>query len=292
MSAADWLITTPVWGERCVNAYLRYSLPAIKAAARRINGRVRFVVHTDRPFELDEALAGFERRVLPVPNSRGDAHQIASDGNREALRIAHVGEYVAFVHADMVPSVEVFAASEKRFAQGKKLMMMAASRTLRGEPPVGASSAELLDWTMAHRHPAIMECWWPEGRSIIPWALYFENGDDIVLRGFHLHPFALVKDREPHFVGTIDLDLLDNYQADETHVVVDRDEAAFAELSPPERTFPLLPQPLSPAYVAAWARRYASPFHRWLFTHRIAIKGNGADHGDVAVCDEICQGIS
>ena len=287
----DWLVTTPAWGERCVDAYLRYSLPAIKAAIQRISGRVRFVVHTDRPFEVDEALTGFERRVLPTTPGR-DVHGTASNANREALEFARPGEFVAFVHADMVPSVEVFAASEARFIQGKRLIMMAASRTLGGTPPIGAKSADLLDWTMQHPHPAIIECWWPLGRSIIPWALYFQVGSNVTLRGFHLHPFALMKDRDAHFEGTIDLDLLDNYRPEETHVVVDRDEASFAELSPPERTFPLLQGPLTTDYVAAWARRYASPMHRWLFSHRIAIKGDASDRSDVGVCDDILQRIT
>ncbi len=53
--------------------------------------------------------------------------------NREALELAEPGEAVAFINADMVCSREIFAASERRFAEGKRLIMMAASRTLGGE---------------------------------------------------------------------------------------------------------------------------------------------------------------
>lgn len=286
----DWLIATPVWGERCVNIFVDTVLSAIKEAVYGIKGKVRFVVHTDQPFVLDEALQGFGRRILPVPEG-GNAWAKAGLANHEAIEFAAPGEAVAMINADMVPSREVFAAAERRFAEGRRLIMMAASRTLGGEAPVGATSAELLDWTMEHRHPAIEECFWGTGRSVIPWAIYFEHGDDIVLRGFHLHPFALLKDRHINFKGTIDLDLPDNFRPAEIHLITERDEAAFAEISPPDRTFPLTPQPFDEADVARWASRQATPLHRWMFMQRIIIKGAGADHGDVAICNEISQAI-
>ena len=287
----SWIVSTPVWGERCLSSFETYVVPAIKAAAREIDGNIRFVVHTDQPFRLDGVLGSFGRRILPVPEG-ANAWVKAGAANREALREARMGEAVAFINADMVPSLEVFDASERRFAEGKRLIMMAASRTLGGQPPIGANSAELLDWTMEHRHPAIEECFWGAGRSIIPWAIYFERGDDIVLRGFHLHPFALLKDRDLVFRGTIDLDMPDNFRPDEVHLITDRDEASFAELSPPERTFPLIPEPFTADDIAQWARQQTTPLHRWMFGQRIVIKGNGGDVGDVAVCDEILQELA
>lgn len=288
---ADWLISTPVWGARCVDAFVERALPAIKAAAGGIGGRLRFVVHTDQPFALTEALAGLERVVRPVPPGP-NAHHSAGLANREALDLARPGECVAFINADMVGSVEIFAAAERRFAQGKRLIMMAASRTLGGEPPIGAASADLLDWTMRFPHPAIVECCWPTGRSVIPWCLYFERGDDVVLHGFHLHPFAVMKDRHIAFQGaTIDCDLADNFAREEIHLITDPTEAAFAELSPPDRVFPLIPQPLTATDVATWARYHATPLHRWLFGQRIGIRGNAADLGDEIVCNQILAAI-
>ena len=286
----DWLIATPAWGARCVSAFTEKVVPAIKAAAAGIDGRVRFVVHTDQPHPIAEALHGYRSRILLVPEGTNPWDK-AGKANREAAKIAEPGEAVAFINADMVPSREVFVASERRFAEGKRLIMMAASRTLGGDVPIGATSADLLDWTMEHRHPAIRECFWGTGRSVIPWAMYFEHGDDIVLRGFHLHPFALLKDRDLVFQGTIDLDMPDNFQPDEVHLITDRNEASFAELSPPERTFPLLPLPLTSRNIAEWARHQTTPLHRWMFGQRIVIKGDGADHGDVAICNEILEAI-
>lgn len=285
----DWLISTPAWGTRCVDAFVEKALPAIKVALKEVSGRARFMVHTDQPHRILDAIGG-NAMVRAVPEGT-NAWDKAGKANREAAAHANAGEAVAFINADMVPSREVFAASERRFAEGKRLIMMAASRTLGGEPPIGATSAELLDWTMEHRHPAIEQCFWGTGRSIIPWAIYFQQGDDIVLRGFHLHPFALVKDRDLVFQGTIDLDMPDNFRTDEVHLITDRHEASFAELSPPERIFPLFPLPFTGGDIVHWARRSTTPLHRWMFRQRIVIKGSGADTGDMAICDEISHAI-
>ena len=62
-----------------------------------------------------------------------------------------MGEAVAFINADMVPSREVFAAAERRFSEGKRLIICSSLRTLiapakhlidgasfsRTEPPIG-----------------------------------------------------------------------------------------------------------------------------------------------------------
>lgn len=286
----DWLIATPVWGERCIAAFIDRALPAIMSAGDGISGAVRFVVHTDQPFRIMEALGKLERIIRPVPPGP-NVHQCAGAANREALELARPGEIVALINADMVCSREVFAAAEARFDAGKRMIMMAASRTAGGDPPIGAASADLLSWAMDNRHPAIAECFWGTGRSSIPWCLYFEQGSDIVLHGFHLHPFAVMKDRELRFNGTIDWDLANSYRQEEIHLVTDATEAAFAEMSPPERVFGLFPKPLTVADIAHWARHQATPLHRWLFSQRITMRGNGADIGDAAVCAEILAAI-
>lgn len=286
----DWLITMPAWGARCLDSFVENALPAIDAARHGISGKIRFIVHTDQPWLIDEVLQGYQRIIRPVPPSH-NAHISFGDASREALEEARDGECVAIINPDMVCSREIFAAAERRFAQGKRLIMMAASRTAGGAPPPGAPSAEILDWTMQHRHPSIQECFWGTGRSHIPWAIYFERGEEIVLHGFHLHPFALMKDRNLAFEGTVDLDLPDNFKTDEIHVVTDRNEAAFAELSPPERIFSLIPHPLTIDDVAQWAHYHARPMHRWLFSHQITIKGNGGDAEAAAIAEKILQSI-
>lgn len=292
MATFDWLISVPVWGARCIDAFSGVVLPSLRVAiAAGISGQVRFIVHTDEPGKIEQLLGSFAREIYPVPAGES-FHHSAGAANRDALARARPGECVALVNADMVASREVFAAAERSFAAGKRMIMMAASRTLGGEPPVGAASAELLYWTMRRRHPAIAECFWGKGRSGTPWAIYFECGSHVVLHGFHLHPFAVMKDRTLTFDGvTIDFDLADNYRQEEIHLVMDADEAAFAELSPPERVFPLRPDVISVESIARWASRRATPRHRWLFEQPIAICGRGADIGDRAVCADILRAI-
>jgi hypothetical protein len=287
----DWLVATPAWGERCVGLFLDKVLPAIKAAAARSSGKVRFLIHTDAPkpikSELDPPLEN--HRVIPLPKGERTTHAMLGETHRAAITYARQGECIAFINADMIPSIEIFEAAERRFAEGKRMIMMAATRTLGGEPPIGASSADLLRWTMINRHPAITECFWGSGRSTVPWAIYFERGDDVVLHGFHLHPFAVMKDRDLSFKGkTIDADFPDNFSQDEIHLVTDANEAAFAEMSPAWRIFKL-GGPLCIEIVIPWARKSATPMHRWFFGQRIAICGKGEDIGDGDICDKILR---
>ena len=65
----DWLISVPVWGARCVESFLDYGLPSIQAATANLGGHVRFVIHTDHPFAISEALRAFELdRIVQVLN--------------------------------------------------------------------------------------------------------------------------------------------------------------------------------------------------------------------------------
>jgi len=290
----DWLIATPAWGERCVWLFVEKTLPAIRAAAARCSGTVRFMVHTDNPNRIKEELGSLPpHRVIPIPKGDDSPHVKLGRAHQAALSDARHGECVAFVNADMVPSIEAFEAAERRFAEGKRLIMMAATRTSEADPPAGARSRDLLHWTMQHRHAIISQCFWGVDRgTTVPWAIYFQRGDDIVLHGFHLHPFAVMKDRDIAFQRkTIDADLPDQFTREETHLVTDADEAAFAEISEPWRTFKLLDGPITVESAAAWAKNAATPVHRWFFEQRIAICGKGEDIGDGAVCDEILRAL-
>jgi hypothetical protein len=290
----DWLVATPAWGERCVYLFINKVLPAIKAAAARSSGKVRFLIHTDAPKQIKNVLAPplENHRVIPLPKGERTTHAMLGETHRAAIAHARQGECIAFINADMIPSIEVFEAAERRFAEGKRMIIMAATRTLGGEPPIGANSADLLRWTMTNQHPIIRECFWGSGRSTVPWAIYFKRGDDIVLHGFHLHPFAVMKGiQDLSFVGkTIDRDLANNFKKHEIHLVTDADEASFAELSP---AAPLLKLDtmIDVELASRWAKKNANSYHRWFFRQRIAICGDGNDIGDGEICEEILQGI-
>lgn len=288
----DWLIATPAWGDRCVGLFLEKVLPATKEAAKHIKGTVRFMVHTDQPKQVKRAIEPFEHRVIPIPKGHDTPHVKFGKCHREAIAYARFGECIAFINADIVPSVEVFAAAERRFNEGNRMIMMAATRTLGGDPPVGARSAALLRWTMENKHPSIRECFWETGHTTIPWAVYFQRGDEIVLHGFHLHPFAAMKVGDLNFQRkTIDADLAENFDRDQIHVVTDADEAALAEMSPPWRIFKLRDSPITADSIAEWAKGSSTSVHFWMFKQRIAICGSGQDVGDGAVCEEVLRRI-
>jgi hypothetical protein len=113
----NWLVTTPAWGERCVGLFTDIVLPAIKAAAARSCGVVRFLIHTDDPKRIKQALdqSGFalsEQRVIPVPKGDHTPHVILGNAHRGAIAEAKYNGCVAFINADMVPSVEIFESAE------------------------------------------------------------------------------------------------------------------------------------------------------------------------------------
>lgn len=293
----DWLIACPAWGDRCVPLFIDTVLPAIRLAAAGATGRIRFLVHTDRPNEIALALSRFEHEIRPVPDLLGykpTSHYQFGIANKEAMADARNGEAVAFINADMVPSLEVFFAAENAFERGKKLVVMAATRTIGKRAPPGCRSRDLLLWAMQHRHPTVIDNFYGAGSSSIPWALYFSDGTNVVMHGFHLHPFAYIKDRDISFKGvTTDSSygLIPAFRRSEIHVVTRADEAAFAEMSPPDRCFSSLPRRMNVKTVSLWASKHATADHCWLFSHPISIVGEGRDLGDREVCNKVLSRI-
>lgn len=290
----DWLIAAPVWGDAYLRRFLEAALPAQRAALAHAGLTARWIVHTDRPDAVISAMAGLDIDLRPPPLA-GDLYRRFGDAHRQALDAAGQGDFVALLSADIVVSREAFAACEARFAEGAKAVVAAATRTLTlteppTYPPPGVPSVDLLDWCMAHPHPMVQACFWPSypgphptGYSNTPWAVYFASPERTILRGFHLHPLAVVADRPLPFTGTLDQDLLANFSHGEIHVVTDRHELAMAEISPAERAISLRRRPMTAETIAEWARQRALPVHRWLSTHRIVIQGDDGPAADLDV---------
>lgn len=290
----DWLIVVPAWGERCLTALCEATLPALQVGLSRVTGSVRWVVHTDQPNRVRAALGRADLELRKVPGGSAP-HGKLGEAHRDALAMARDGEAIALFCADMVGSIEIFEAAEKRFAEGKRCIVMAGTRTLSDQrPPVGASSRELLKWAWRNRHPWIKATTWGEGKSRTQSLLHFQRNENVVLHGFHLHPFAVLNQGKITFPGvTIDRDLIEQFPREQVHVVTSADEAGFAEMSPAERTFADGPDRISTESIADWAalRHNASATHRWLFTHRICLCGEDADIGDAEVCADILATI-
>lgn len=284
-----WVIAVPVWGKRCNDLFFGPGLESHLAAIERLREvyrgsvRVRFVIQTDDPARVGAQVAarGFEVMTLPPPAPNAPYLAFVA-AHRHAIETARENERIALMNADMVMSIEALAVSEARFRQGKRAIIAAGTRTKAPTKslwtgrfgPKPMASRELLAWTMMHAHTITKQCFWGEGRCHLPWGVYFRDGDSIVLRGFHLHPFAVVKDRDLPFKNTVDLALVDNYTRDEMHVVTDPDEMALAEMSPPDKVFADNEWPIDATAIFSWALRGAGPTHWWNFGHRICIQGD------------------
>ena len=280
----SWHVIVPVWGGWHTRLFLEHCLPAIRKAAEGISHQWTLTVHTDRPKIILDAVGDLQasvQRIKPGENR----YQTLGDLHRDTINERLTGEAIAFINADMVPSREVFSAAEARFRQGKRLIMCAAPRTNANtfKPKPGVPGRHLATWAWWHRHDWISDCIYGEGHTKVPSNIFFrrsipelhaESADRVVMHGFHLHPFALMKDHPLTFRGvTIDADLVDSVPRYRTHVVTDPDELAFAEMSAPGHGFGSTKEKLGAGYAAYWARHNASAGHQWMFGHQIVIRG-------------------
>ena len=280
-----WLIALPCWGRQYRKRFAKHCWPSWQAALLYRDLPARLLLHTDDPSfaSLFDGVLPVEVRPPPMPH-RGSTHGAFADAHREALRDARMGEIVAIQNADHILSVEAFAAAERRIRLGKRLIMCAGVRTtgpLFGNPPPVMASADLLQWAMHHAHTITQQSTYPNGQSGVASVLYFSDGDNTVLRAWHLHPFAALKDRELTFEGTVDRDLPDNFLIREIHVVTDKDELAQAEISPMTRHFALRPDAMTEDYLYRWGCENATDIHWHFFKHRIVLAGSDETYCDL-----------
>lgn len=282
----DIIVAVPAWGRHYTKTFLGPVLRTHRAALAALRDEysgtvhVRYVVQTDEPVAVSRALGDLELTLVPPPSvqkARNPMRAMAT-AHAHAIESARTNERVILLNADIMVSTEAFVAIERQFRQGKKAIVTCGTRTLPGMfgPPGPLPARELLAWSMRRPHPITTSCFWGTGYCHLPWGVYFREGNSIVLRAFHLHPFAVVKDRPLKFDGTIDMDLMDNYQHDEIHVVTDPDEMAMVEMSPKTKILGDNPWKIDVGQILAWALRGARPMHWWNFTHRICVQGDAS----------------
>src|ERR1700685_853744 len=292
------VIAVPAWGDYVkvfLGPVLRSHRAAIAELQRETGGTVdiRYVVMTDAPEAVSRALGGYPLTLVPLPTSSGLVFQTLCDGHREAIEAAREGDRVVLLNADIMVSTGAFAAIERAFRRGKKAVVCGGTRTLlrpwhRYPPP--PSGRALAWWAYQHAHPITKLMFWGTGTTGYPCTVYFRKGDNVVLRGFHIHPIAIVKDRDLPFSGSIDLNLMDNYRFEETHLVTDSAELAIAEISAEWKKHDDSGRPFDVATITEWAIRGARSSHWWNFRHRIIIAGDAtADAGDTAVAEEVLR---
>ena len=124
----DWLITVPCWGEKYIRQYLEVTLPTVNVALERIDGDIRFIVHTDRPEMFDRS--AFRGSVELRPIEIDDPYVTYGRANRDALKSAKHGECVMLTGSDTIVSREFFQCCERRFAEGYRAIFGTAARTI------------------------------------------------------------------------------------------------------------------------------------------------------------------
>lgn len=293
-----WLISVPVWGDRYHAVFERCAAPALVIAAQRLRDHllargedcdVRFVVHTDNPQRVaSSALSEQLTTFRPLPDK--PTYVALQESHADALVQAQPGDRVILLNADIVVSGNLLVRADEHFRSGFEAVVLLGIRTAAGDelPPVGAAPRHLLRWAWEHRHQIIRDLEWSSGASMLPTNLFFEQDGNVVARGFHLHPAAVIKRDGLRMISTIDGDLLDNYERERVHVVTSSDDCAMLEVSPPDRRFPVRAGALTPAHVAASMAPRASAMHRWLFESRIEVAGDALRvDADRASCSEI-----
>jgi hypothetical protein len=289
-----WIISIPVWGSGYISTFVRVAAPALVLAARRLREPVKFVLHTSA--EGGAAAAALEEFLVEVRAIPDKPTYVAlQEGHADAVRKAAPGDRVVLLNADLAVSVNLLERCAEHFAVGKRAVVLMGIRTTAGPeaPPAGAEPRALLEWAWTHRHQIIRDLEWPHGGSMLPTNLFWSEGESTVARGFHLHPAAVVKHDGMSFHSTIDGDLLDCIPREGIHVVTDPDDCSMCEVSPPERRFPVRDARMSAESVVKSMLSRASPMHRWLFRHRIVVRGSGAEvRGDSRDAHEILDRMS
>jgi hypothetical protein len=231
--ARRFFIVLPAWGDRHVEIASKYIIPALAIARLRAPVEVHVNVYTDQPDVMKAALdsAGFDGACRRV-NTEIKPHEMLNLAHKQAITEAPVGASIVLLDGDTVPSCELFDYTLSVFP-AKRVIATSALRTVITDqgPPIGFTARELLGWAWRNRHPIAEACVWSRSHTNFPNVLFFDDDKgNVVMHTFHLHPFVMLKDRNPHFKGTIDDDLLNNYEVHEIQFVTDAG-MAFAEVS-------------------------------------------------------------
>lgn len=266
------VIIAPAWGERHVSLL---NGPVIKSVRSALNGReARFIVHTDRPEEIN-----FECEKYPVLSGEVPYGQL-NNCTTHALSLCNIGDWVFFINSDLIVSKELFDVSETQIKAGKKLISAGCLRTtLKDCDSLDAES--LFKVGINNLHKTFINSFWG---GLATSTILFEGDGSIVLRGFHLHPVLWVKSQELSLKNTIDHELYTIVDKSEIFVCCNK-EIALLEMSPDGKYYGKVPMTVKS--MKQWAGRKAKPQHYWLASHRVSIIGDPMKVTQDKVMEEI-----
>jgi hypothetical protein len=282
-------ISVPAWGDLYIELAVNFTIPAIQASLLESKFTdIHFIVHTDKPVAFEQVLFSWQTQYVPIslaplPN-RGrlnripDVHWVAfKQAHKDVLNMTPEGAIAVLLNSDVVVSRETFSVVNNAIEDGKKAVVSVGIRTSveqnDGGPPIGANANELFKWIWKHRHHITDQCIWGSGGSRHPTILFFDDGKNVSMHGFHLTPMFVLKDREFMFRGTIDDDLLQNYSDDEIQYLTNG-EAAFCEMSSDAKAHPFSEVPLTVDAVFDFGKRRFRPAHIRNFKQRMRVLGN------------------
>ena len=279
-----WVINLPVWGASYRQKFLKRGLPAIFAALKHAGVAyqdVRFLGHADDALALDSAFGLWKAYFLPVPHAVNSTCQLGN-ADRHAIHTAGIGEAIMFVNADMVVSREVFAACEKRFAEGKTFISCPAIRTVDIDPPIGEEASALLEWSWINRHQFTEDCVWGRGQVKAPPYVLFDDGENTVMHAFDLHPLAIYKTRDLEYSGPTASEIISLFGKDETHIVRTPNEMAIAEPSPSDLHYSRFKKmKFNRRAVIEWGKHFSIAMQHYQFRQQIVLRGSGKPDADV-----------
>lgn len=283
-----WLVSVPVWGERCVDVFCATALPALElsmsffqSVREDFGDEAVLVVHTDQPQRVEQSATLVRVEPRPVPSGLRD-FDCLSQAHREVLGMACRDDVVVLLTADLVISgCGIAYCADALDNRQKRLVLCAGVRALQEGPiPTTAEAQSLMSWAWENRHPITEACRWPEGRSADLSRIYFEAGGAVRTRLALPHPLAVRIDGRPlKFSPTIDANLMQNFDETELHLVRDCSELALVELSPRDKDFRVSDESMED-HVSKTQTRLTDPLQRWCFSQPVRLRGPGANCGD------------
>lgn len=293
------VVVVPAWGRHArlfLGAPLRSHKAALEALAAEFRGSVpvTYVFRTDDPRRFAAAIPGVEVILQPAPEGGGTPYRDMTAAHQRGIEVAGENDRVVLLTADALIGRETLATVEHAFRSGRRAVVCAGTRmpTRWWRPnPRPRDSRSLNEMAARRWHPMMRSCEFGVGRAGHPSELFFRERGAAVMRSFHAHPLAVLKDRPLKIEeGTLDIALLESYAFDEIYYNVRPDLMAMSVLDRPERTNALVPWKLDVAQILAWAVRGARPMHWWNFRHRVSIVGDASSvTADAAVADEVLR---
>ncbi len=274
-----WLVSVPVWGERCIEVFCSTALPALEKAVLHLQQEsdidVRLVVHTDNPRRIRDGATEIVIEERPVPAGARDFDSL-SEAHRDVMRMACRDDRVALLTADLLISKQGLQLCEEILAPpGKNIVVCCGIRAKQeGRLPATDSAQMMMQWAWNNAHPITQSSTYPDGKSTDLSRMYFQEGGIVVARLALPHPIAIKIDgRLLKFSPTVDASLVQNYSASDTHVVTETDRLALVELSPADKDFQEADYSIE-SRLDQGGVVMKDPAQRWLAGHRVSLIGN------------------